>query len=783
MKLKCTTALLFLMLLCTTTAIAENETIYPGDTVLLSVEFYGEIDEIGATAVVTKPDNTIENLILTCDDDALYCSGNFTNTSLPGNYKARIELTYVSRGEGGVKDMGDVSFTVLKKDTLPPNITANPENNSYIKPGLLNFTISDEHLNRVFVNGEEANVSSGITTNNSIIINTTNWNDGEYNISIYANDTSGNENNKTFTYTIDTIPPAITASHSNNSFITPGTVLNFTIFDKYLNKVFINGEEVNIHSMSTTNSQIIDTTGWPDGVHNVTIYATDLSGNENRKTFTFKVDTTPPWIYPAEFPDEIFTGEQFRFSINVTDNFEVSSVEAVLILPDGTHKKISSYFDGEEYTARINPSDAGKYKINITARDGVGNVRNRIFSFEAQNLSINAAVNITVMKKEVKNETKFIETSLKIIDDENNTIGVVTFNTTENKFFDATHLRFANGTIYYESESGERKWFNATAVIGFWDSDTGQWEREKIGFEVSNGKIEKDVSEILESVSMERKGEQERNENVEIIEPLQEEKVKVIFPENLTEGKTFETEVRDENGNLIKNKEVEITLPNGNKIKVKTDESGKVKLMMNNGEIVPAKKANVKLPKNLEEGKVYEVEVRDENGNLIKNKEVEIILPDGKAIRIKTDGNGRIQLMQRDGKIMQIQDNGGLLNNISKFHGYYFLPLLLIPALLFFTLFILQENKVVSDMEFLQKVNAKGSWNELINKFKIYVTPGTYTAITNWNVDMKNIEESKADDEIALASKLKIKKILTENPEIKEIAKEKGIKTVGLDEV
>ena len=776
MKTKLTiTLLIFIFILIATTATAENETIYPGDTVTLSVEFYGNVDEISATAVVTKPDNTIETLILTCDDDVLYCSGNFTNTSIPGNYKARIELTYVSRGEGGVKDMGDVSFTVLRKDELQPNITTSHENNSFIKPGLLTFTIFDEHLDKVFINGEEANVSA-ITATNISIINTTGWANGIHNITIYANDTSGNENNKTFTYKIDTIQPdicvidfpedtiskknfnfslsitdnfgvgsvkaelikpdgtsdtislnfrdnlwkgeilpdetgeytlTITAEDiagnngtkkfkfsagenetaegnitlilnypQNNSFISPGTLLNFTIFARRLDKVLINGVEANISFIIATNTILIDTSVWRDGIHNIEIYAKDIHGNENLKTFKFMVDTTPPGITVIDFPDEnnITVNEKYKFFLNVTDNFEVSSVKVELIKPDGTSETIHLNFRNGLWEGKIKPDEIGKYKIIITANDVVGNNRTKKFTF-------------SVKENETANET--VEENITI--SANLTISIrprenTTSETDEND--NITKGNNLSGEIKLLNEKGE---VIATAQLG--NKTSGQLAGNEL----------------------------------------------IIHDNGL---------VTDSKGNIISGAELNVTFKNGKQLKVKSDAEGKV---------------GTDDLRNIQE-------TLKETGHVIKPG----------AEEIENEKKSREGEREKHN-----EDENGVLQ---WFHWYYLLPILLIPTSLFFTFFILQEKKVVSDLETLQKANTEGIWDELTNEFKIYVTPETLTEITNWNVNMNNIEEEYLNEEskesindevIALASQLKIKKILTENPERIKLATEKGFKLVN----
>ncbi len=75
--------------------------------------------------------------------------------------------------------------------------------------------------------------------------------------------------------------------------------------------------------------------------------------------------------------------------------------------------------------------------------------------------------------------------------------------------------------------------------------------------------------------------------------------------------------------------------------------------------------------------------------------------------------------------------NNEQTNNSIGIKWYYLLPLFLIPFLLFF---LMSENAVVADAEFLQNVKAESS---IFHKFRnIYVTPHIYSEISKQN---KNI--------------------------------------------
>ncbi|MDI6730657.1 MAG: Ig-like domain-containing protein, partial [Candidatus Altarchaeum sp.] len=174
--------------------------------------------------------------------------------------------------------------------------------------------------------------------------------------------------------------------------------------------------------------------------------------------------------------------------------------------------------------------------------------------------------------------------------------------------------------------------------------------KEDITIELENGEnilikggiIDKESIKIIEKAEKDTKEKTYKEDNKET------ERITNPNFENIEEGKIFETEIRDSNGNLIKDKEVEIVLPNGEKIKVRTDKDGKVKLMQKDRKIEQVNAISIKIPY-IEENKSYDIDVRDENGNLIKNSNVSVLLPNGQMLNVLTDENGKVKLQYKDG--------------------------------------------------------------------------------------------------------------------------------------
>lgn len=105
-------------------------------------------------------------------------------------------------------------------DTTPPQIQLNsPANNSVIVIGQsINLTITDNiQVQAVLYERNGANATISSSGNSIYLINTTNWTKGLQNVTVYANDTTGNINSSFFSFNADS-PPA-----ASNVTITPGS--------------------------------------------------------------------------------------------------------------------------------------------------------------------------------------------------------------------------------------------------------------------------------------------------------------------------------------------------------------------------------------------------------------------------------------------------------------------------------------------------------------------------------------------------------------------------------
>ncbi len=181
-------------------------------------------------------------------------------------------------------------FTI---DSIPPLIVLNsPSNNSLISAGTtLDFTVSDVNLN-FSTHSENGGLPQPLAP--PYDIDTTSW-DGDYIIEVYAEDLAGHNTTRWFNFTVDGILPTITLnSPENNSYKQPGVILDFDVFDQRL--LGVNYSKNAQPFVVLLPPYDIPTSGWGDGIYNISIKAVDAVGNENISEYVFILDSTPPVI-------------------------------------------------------------------------------------------------------------------------------------------------------------------------------------------------------------------------------------------------------------------------------------------------------------------------------------------------------------------------------------------------------------------------------------------------------------------------------------------------------
>jgi hypothetical protein len=206
--------------------------------------------------------------------------------------------------------------------------------------------------------------------------------EGTYTITVNASDGSGNWVVDTSeSIVVDATDPVITINPppANDSVITAGTIIDFSVTDANLEAV-----KVNISPGSSAGSTLVDfaspydvnTTGWDDDLYTIYIYANDSVGNDKEKTYQFTIDSTDPTATLSATPDETNNDENVTFTALVTDdNYDSENVYLNCKNGETFSEKMSCSGSESPYTCTYewDPVNDGDYSCNVTATDLAGN--------------------------------------------------------------------------------------------------------------------------------------------------------------------------------------------------------------------------------------------------------------------------------------------------------------------------------------------------------------------------------------------------------------------------
>jgi len=317
---------------------------------------------------------------------------------------------------GNFNESQNMSVTIT--DGTSPNVTLNKPSNSSNITGVytLNATIRDD----VAISSAKfsiSNMSKGwykwnYTVNNisDFYINTTfnasvisaSDGDGNYNVTIFSNDTTGNANNTIVkVFTIDTAGPALNWNNTNNTNYGAAIYIaaNFTDATTGIKNasLYVNGA---LNSSNTTfpggpnTLRIANFTFTPgltqvgDSI-NFTVVAYDFAGNSNTTpnlsiTITDNINPNVSIVTPT---NESNISGVYVFNASVLDAVAVTSVwfaitnaSATAYNKNHTASNVSSYYYASINTSNtsIFPVSGGTYNVTIFANDTTGNLNSSI---------------------------------------------------------------------------------------------------------------------------------------------------------------------------------------------------------------------------------------------------------------------------------------------------------------------------------------------------------------------------------------------------------------------
>ncbi len=318
---------------------------------------------------------------ITLDQDADWCGYSLNGSSnvTMSNDSGTHYYANVSSGEGqqniifwcnDTAGNMNISSTVLFRFdvTYPAMEIVLPENTTYGSTSrTLNYTYTESNEDTCWYEYNSSNTTLVSCGNTSF----TALDNQASTLVLWINDTAGNTNSSSVTFTVDTDAPSITINdpvndtvNSNDFSFTYGESVNWTAYS-------VDG------AANVTNSSVSEwsgtLTGLSDGVHNVTVWANDSVGKMRSSTRWWTRDTDTPDIF------NVTNGTAGSSSASIIWNTTQSSNSTVYY---GTNQSTLNQDEGNssfvtEHSVSLCGLSAGTtYYYNVSSCDQAGNCNN-----------------------------------------------------------------------------------------------------------------------------------------------------------------------------------------------------------------------------------------------------------------------------------------------------------------------------------------------------------------------------------------------------------------------
>jgi len=309
-------------------------------------------------------------------------SSGYTNVTMSGSgtnwYKNMVSLTDGSysfsvwaQNTSGTWVETDRRF--LSIDATNPTVSiVYPANTTYTSDvNSLNYTFTEDNSDKCWYS------TNGGVTNSSTVTCGTNFtglssSEGSNTWIVYVNDTYGNENSASVTFTKDTTAPTISIDYPLNiTYNVNVSQLNYTSNGDNCwysrNSGVINSSPVSCTSDFTNVISV-------EGSNIRTVYVNDSAGNENSTSVTFFKDTTLPQIsYSAGTSAD--NSNLSQSNIYVIVSVTESNEDTIIFLLHNSTGQVNSnsYTDSTRTINWTNLADA-IYTYNVTINDTAGNL-------------------------------------------------------------------------------------------------------------------------------------------------------------------------------------------------------------------------------------------------------------------------------------------------------------------------------------------------------------------------------------------------------------------------
>ncbi|MEK6875025.1 MAG: hypothetical protein AABX52_04730, partial [Nanoarchaeota archaeon] len=355
-------------------------------------------------ANVTLPNGTIRSITLRNNSGNIDIWNNtFTETRLPGTYN----VTFIANDTRSNINSSVTTFFISNDTTNPTVISTGcaPFNGNTSNIIRCTATIIDESIISVLAN---VTASTGTLLQQTISNNSATYNFsfsttqivGQYNVTWFARDSTGNFNRSNDTFSInDPFAPRVTSLEPvldsnlsvNDSIRIAANVTDTGIIDTVQANITLPNGSIVILILSNSTKDIYNSTfnnTQLNTTYSVIFIANDSSANTNatqRTNFTlFYTDVSAPTIItPICTPFNLLINQSTFCNATITDNTRITEVIANITQPDGnilnniTNTNTTIIFN----LTFTNTSTNGTYTVRWFAKDPSNNTQNSTTTF------------------------------------------------------------------------------------------------------------------------------------------------------------------------------------------------------------------------------------------------------------------------------------------------------------------------------------------------------------------------------------------------------------------
>ena len=288
---------------------------YTTTTILFNVT---ALDEIGMSNVNYTLNNGVTNFTMTNSSTSPTYWTATNSTMAEGSSTA---IFYARDTSNNINNTENVTFFI---DSINPNVNiVYPLNNtSWTDINLdVNYTRSDTNLASCWYSNDTYLVN--ITLASCGNITTVIWSESQHNVTVWANDSLGNENKSSVTFIIDLTNPNINITFpiNNTNWSDVNLDVNYTRSDTNLASCWYSNDTYLKNISLTTNCNNITSVVWSEGQHNVTVWANDTAGNINNSKISFTIDSIKPDILIVFPPNNTnWTNKNLNVNYTASDN-------------------------------------------------------------------------------------------------------------------------------------------------------------------------------------------------------------------------------------------------------------------------------------------------------------------------------------------------------------------------------------------------------------------------------------------------------------------------------